>query len=322
MQNYSFIQRTFHNFVLNNKLINMTIYEFEKLIFLKRTNINKNSHIFISSLPRSGTTSLLNFIYSSNLYASLTYRHMPFVLSPNLSKFFNKKNVKKKERLHNDGIFYDTYSPEAFDEIFFNNNADFVKEELENYIELILSSVKKKRYLSKNNLNFKRIKLINSILPNAKFLIPIRDPIQHANSLYNQHLHFSKLQKQDDFIRIYMNYLGHNEFGLNHKPWNNPKVFYNSFTLNYWLEQWCQFYEGILSKYYVNENCYFIVYEQLTNKNYLKKLLKKIDLKQIKNLDLDFFKISSKNTKNLKYDDAIYLKAKKIYRDFSNFNIL
>ena len=74
--------------------------------------------LFISSLPRSGTTSLLNFFYNSNKYASLTYRNMPFLLSPNISRFINKKNILEKERLHGDGIKYDIDSPEAFEEVF------------------------------------------------------------------------------------------------------------------------------------------------------------------------------------------------------------
>ena len=35
-----------------------------------------------------------------------------------------------------------------------------------------------------------------------------------------------------------MNYLSHNEFGLNHKPWNNPIKFKDLNNINYWLEQW------------------------------------------------------------------------------------
>ena len=47
---------------------------------------------------------------------------MPFVLSPNFSKLFNKTNISKTGRLHNDGINYDINSPEALDEIFFRND--------------------------------------------------------------------------------------------------------------------------------------------------------------------------------------------------------
>ena len=122
MQNYSNIQKFLHDFIFRKKIINKSLFEIEKIIYLKNINIKNQSHVFISGLPRSGTTSLLNFLFSSDEYASLTYNNMPFVLSPNFSKLFNKKNIAKKERLHGDGINFDNNSPEALDETFFDNN--------------------------------------------------------------------------------------------------------------------------------------------------------------------------------------------------------
>ena len=316
MQNYSGIQKFLHDLVLSKKFINKSLFEIEKIIYLKNKDIKNQSHIFITGLPRSGTTSLLNFIYSSDHYASLTYKNMPFILSPNFSKLFNKKNISKKERLHGDGISYDINSPEALDEIFFNNDEEFIKNELVNYIQLILFSESKEKYLSKNNLNFKRIDLINSILPNSIFLIPIRDPLQHTYSLLNQHLNFSQLQQGNDFIRRYMNYLGHNEFGLNHKPWNNPINFKDLNDINYWLEQWCLFYQDILKNYQSYDNCFFIIYEELTNQNYLKVLLEKIYFNQVENLNLNYFKNSNKKEIDIDYAKDIYENAKDIYTDF------
>jgi len=249
MQNYSTTQRFLHDFVMSKKFINKSLFELEKIIYLKNNDIKKQSHVFITGLPRSGTTSLLNFLYSSNEYASLTYKNMPFILSPHFSKLFNKNNIPVTERLHADGITFDINSPEAFDEVFFNNDEEFIENELVNYIYLILTSKNKNKYLSKNNLNYKRIDLIHSLLPNSFFLITIREPLQHSYSLLNQHLHFNQLQQENDFIRRYMNYLGHNEFGLNHKAWNNPIHFNNSNDINYWLEQWCLFYQNILKRY-------------------------------------------------------------------------
>ena len=120
MKNYNFLQRFLHDFVLSNKIINKSLFELEKIIYLKQDNLKNQSHIFITGLPRSGTTSLLNFIYSSGEYASLTYENIPFILSPNFSRLYNKSSVPIKERLHKDGIYFDNNSPEAFDEIFFN----------------------------------------------------------------------------------------------------------------------------------------------------------------------------------------------------------
>ena len=321
MQNYSTIQRFLHDFVLSKKFINKSLFELEKIIYLKNNDIKNQSHVFITGLPRSGTTSLLNFLYSSNDYASLTYKNMPFILSPHFSKLFNKNNIPVTERLHADGITFDINSPEAFDEVFFNNDEEFIKNELVNYIRLILLSKNKNKYLSKNNLNYKRIDLIRSLLPNSVFLITIREPLQHSYSLLNQHLHFNQLQQENDFIRRYMNYLGHNEFGLNHKAWNNPTRFNNSKDINYWLEQWSLFYQNILKNYQTYNNCFFITYEELINSNYVKLLVEKIDLNQVQNLNLNYFKNFNKEEININYAKDIYDYAKNVYAEFKHKSI-
>jgi hypothetical protein len=322
MQNYSNIQKFLHDFVLSKKIINKSLFELEKIIYLKNKDIKNQSHVFITGLPRSGTTSLLNFLFSSNEYSSLTYNNVPFILSPHFSKLFLKKNITKKERLHKDGINFDNNSPEAFDEIFFDNNEEFVKHEIVNYIQLILLSNNKTKYLSKNNLNYKRVDLIQSIFSNSFFLIPIREPLQHANSLLNQHLLFSQLQKEDDFIRRYMNYLGHNEFGLNHKPWNDPINHQDLNKIDYWLEQWCLFYQNILNKYQFHNNCHFVIYEELTNANYIKTLLEKINFNEFENIDLNYFKNSNKKEIDKEYSIDIYKNASRVYNDFKEKLIL
>jgi len=320
MQNYNNIQKFLHDFVLSKKIINKSLFELEKIIYLKNKDVKNQSHVFITGLPRSGTTSLLYFLFSSNEYASLTYNNMPFILSPNFSRLFHGKDIAKKERMHGDGIYFDNNSPEALDEIFFDNSEEFIKNELVNYIQLILINDKKKKYLSKNNLNYKRIDLIQTILPNSLFLIPIREPLQHANSLLNQNLHFSRLQKEDDFIRRYMNYLRHNEFGLSHNPWNNPINFDDVTSINYWLEQWYLFYKFIYKKFQSYKNCYFIVYEELQNPNYVQKNLKKINLEKNKNIDLNFFKNSNKEKLNIKYNKEIFDKSQLLYQNFIHSN--
>ena len=86
MQNYNNFQKFLHDFILSKKLINKSLFEIEKIICLKNLEIKNIAHIFITALPRSGTTSLLNFLFLSDEFASLTYRNMPFLLSPFFSK--------------------------------------------------------------------------------------------------------------------------------------------------------------------------------------------------------------------------------------------
>ena len=318
MHNYSNIQKFLHDLILSNKFINKSLFEIEKLLYLKKTDITNEKHVFITGLPRSGTTSILNFIYASGDYASLTYKNLPFVFSPSFSKIFSNNNAIKKERLHKDGLYYDLNSPEAFDEIFFRNSQEFIKNEIANYIQLILNAENKNKYLSKNNLNYKRINLINSIFPNSIFLIPIREPLQHAHSLLNQHSHFCKFQKEDSFVKRYMNYLGHNEFGIDHQSWYKPIKYSNFNSLNYWLEQWYLFYQNILNNFKLNENCFFLIYEKLCDLSYMEDIEKKtnLNLNLSKNFYSNYFKNSNKTKINLNYSEEYYLLAKKLYLKF------
>jgi len=315
MNNYNLIEKILHDCIFSTKLINKTLFEFEKLLFLHENNIKNNNHVFITGLPRSGTTSILNYLYSTNQFASLKYMHMPFILSPNLSKkiFANKKSIDK-ERLHSDGIFYNLNSPESFDEVFFSNSTKFIIDELVNYLTLITSVEKKDRYLSKNNLNYKRISLINSILPNAVFFIPIRHPLQHSNSLLYQHSHFLKLQKKNAFIKRYMSYLGHNEFGFNHLSWNKPLKFKDTFQINYWLEQWYLFYEKMYQRFKSFKNCYFIIYDRLEDIQYVKHLTKLVVKKEECKIE-ESFKISKKKVL-LECDTNLLKKSLRLYEKY------
>ena len=74
--------------------INKSIFELEKIIYQKKIESNHikfEKHIFISGLPRSGSTGILNLLYDTSEFASLTYQNMPFILAPNLSKLFIRK---------------------------------------------------------------------------------------------------------------------------------------------------------------------------------------------------------------------------------------
>ena len=41
MQNYSYFQKFLHDFILNKKFINKSLFEIEKMIFLKNNNVDK-----------------------------------------------------------------------------------------------------------------------------------------------------------------------------------------------------------------------------------------------------------------------------------------
>ena len=118
MNNYSWLQQKLHQLALSSQFMREVTFDVEdSAITINQTDDN---HVFVSGLARSGTTILLNTIYESDEFASLSYQDMPFVLAPNLwSKLsFSKQDIELLERAHGDGIKVSIESPEAFEEVF------------------------------------------------------------------------------------------------------------------------------------------------------------------------------------------------------------
>lgn len=279
MRGYNKFDRLLHDYALGNNFVPKCLFEIEKLLARPTAFSKSGRHVFICGLPRSGTTILLNSMNSDGSLASLTYAAMPFVTAPNTSKFLFKRNTAPKERYHGDNILFDINSPEAFDEIFFRSFGKEAYREFPIFLDIFLSSKSSQRYLSKNNNNYSRIGSLCEIFPNAVFILPFREPVNHAASLLKQHVNFSQLHKEDDFTRRYMRYLGHCEFGLDHKSWYEPIHHKNKSTLSYWLEQWQLYYEDLLLKYSGHERCIFVAYENLAFVDCVARLMQRLDVK-------------------------------------------
>ena len=183
------------------------MFDVEQSIFFKKDDNFDDDHVFVTGLARSGTTILLNAIYQSNQFASLTYDDMPFILAPNFWAKISPRKIhgELQERAHSDGIRVSTNSPEAFEEVFWKTFVDDLKIREEffiKFISLILKKNNKTHYLSKNNQNIRRLVLISEIFPRSKILIPFRDPLQQALSLFSQHMKFVKAQNEDALFEI------------------------------------------------------------------------------------------------------------------------
>ena len=285
-------------------------------------NQTDNNHVFVSGLARSGTTVLLNALYESREFASLSYRDMPFILAPNLWSLlsFNKNNNDLVERAHGDGIKVSIESPEAFEEVFwmtFDEDDQDTQEKFTNYVRLINQKYQKKRYLSKNNQNIRRLELISKIFPDSKILIPFRNPIQHAYSLLSQHKRFIEDSKKDKFISNYMRWIGHTEFGPNYSPIHGKNLcFEDDLTINHWLEQWYLTYKYCFSNLKNNKNVYFICYEKLCNTSeYWLSILKILNIKS----KYDFEFKESNKVISVEMDEDITHKGLSIYKEISDY---
>ncbi|QNI92931.1 hypothetical protein SynBOUM118_02610 [Synechococcus sp. BOUM118] len=308
-----------HQLALSSKFMREVTFDFESefMSSLRKTN----NHIFIAGLARSGTTILLNALHKSNIFASLSYADMPFVLAPNLwSKIsINRNRLEVKERAHGDGIKVSIESPEAFEEVFWKTFADYSEEELEDkfriYTENIMHRYKKNRYLSKNNQNIRRLGLISSIFNYSNIFVPFRDPIQHSYSLLTQHKKFIRHSKYDHFMSKYMKWIGHTEFGPNYSPIHRNNLNYNNdLDINHWIEQWLITYKSAFRLLTTNNNIHFICYEKLcSSKDYWLQIQK---IAQI-NETYDFeFKISKKEI-SLDIDENLRDNALSLYNKLS-----
>ncbi|MDP6477134.1 MAG: sulfotransferase [Nitrospinaceae bacterium] len=280
---YSFWQKLFHRIVLGSRIVS----EFSLDLEIGRTKVDipvieKTKHVFITGLARSGTTILMRRFYNTGSFASLTYRDMPFVLMPLFWKRLSgksQKNMKKTERAHSDGLMVDYDSPEAFEEVFWKTTSghEYIRKDrllphnpdeetlkkFKHYVGLILKSREHAsgKYLSKNNNNILRLRSLCAALPHSVFLVPFRTPLQHAWSLLRQHRRF--LIPNDPFTTKYIDWLGHNEFGANHRPFcfSSSENTYAPEILPYWMYLWNDIYRWLLK--YSPDRVIFVSYDVL-----------------------------------------------------------
>lgn len=295
MNDYGLLARMLHRLVLGSGFVRQFSYEIDQLVGEaiaprnSRVAAGAGQHVFICGLARAGTSILLQLLHDSGEFRSLTYRDMPFVLAPRLwRKTRDKHNApaSDRERAHADGLSVSFDSPEAFEEVFWMTFAgehflrpSHLKEHeadeqlialFRRYIAAVLSSNLQgtnTRYLSKNNNNVLRLATLRRAFPDAIIVVPFRHPIDHAQSLCRQHRQFCKLHKTDKFAFNYMRWLGHFEFGLDHRPF----IFSNATasisrkssldTPPYWLNYWAATYEAILAD--AGAKTYIVDYDEL-----------------------------------------------------------
>ncbi len=256
-----------HHIILDNLEISKALFRLDKKLFLKKEVTVNPNFVIVSGLARAGTTALTNKLFETNMFHSLSYANMPFLLSPQIwRKVYSPKKSKTKERAHGDNVQFGYDSVEALEEYFFkaflNNSyisdtaieehqlSDQIYQNYLQYQQLVSKKSSNTTYLSKNNNLLLRYSSLRNHNVDFKVVLLFRDPINHALSLYNQHLRFTKMQSNDDFVLNYMNWLGHHEFGLNHKPFLFKELMCNQVhdisSLNYWLVIWINYYTKVL----------------------------------------------------------------------------
>jgi len=247
--NYSGLDRMVHNLAMGQFEMQKSLSWIEDRGFDKaHADVTAADPIFITSLPRAGTTLLLELVAAVPDFASHTYRDIPFLLCPltwdRVSRRYHKK-AEASERAHGDGVLVSYDSVEAFEEILWRafwpehfeptrirpwvpeeededgEFAAFLRQHMRKIIGLRrrrAGSLAPRRYVSKNNVNIARLGWLERHFPDATILIPYRDPMEQIASLMRQHVNFLDAHDKDAFALRYMETIGHLEFGKALRP--------------------------------------------------------------------------------------------------------
>jgi len=291
INNHSKLDKFLHNLVFKPWYPRVNLSNIESAVFKKQlSTIAVEKPVFITALPRAGTTLLLRLCAETQEFASHTYRDMPFLMTPLLwGQFSNnfRHSTPLKERVHGDGILVNVNSPESFEEIiwkeFWDDHyqknkiipwgdeinpefKDFFNEHMRKIILIRGNGTQNLRYLSKNNLNIARINYLSTTFPDSKIIILFRSPLQHASSLLKQHQNFLKIHQMDPFAKKYMADTGHFDFGANLRPvnfrdWLSNNRSYDTNALSFWLHYWINTYKTLLNQ--STEQVFFVSFDAL-----------------------------------------------------------
>ena len=286
---YGRVDRALHRLAFRGLGAQRRLADLESERFAERIDAaHARRPVFVTSLPRAGTTVLLEALATLPEFAAATYRHMPFTLLPLLwtdaTRRF-RQGAHPAERAHGDGLAVGFDSPEAFEEpvwmAFWPEHyrdrtirpwtAEARDHAFEAFFRRHMAKVvaaggtPARRYLAKNNASIARLPLIAAAFPDATVVVPVRDPWAQTASLNAQHLRFLELHAHDSFAKAYMEGLGHFEFGEALRPiafGREPPDPDAADHASFWLGYWADAYEAVLAT--AGPGVVFVDYDRLS----------------------------------------------------------
>ena len=253
--------------------------------------------IYVSGLARSGSTLLLELLSRHPEATTHRYRDFPLLHTPYWwNRFLSlvpQQAEEAKERAHGDRLLVTSESPEAMEEVlwmaFFAELHDSarssvltIRERDEAFDRFYVDHIRKllavrggSRYLSKANYNVTRIEYLAELFPDSLFVVPIRDPVTHIESLMRQHRKFKALHETDQRLAVHMQRVGHFEFGAIRRLVNTgdyervqeiERLWKTGEEARGWGKYWASVYSyvaGVIQSRKLQDRCLVVRYEDL-----------------------------------------------------------
>jgi hypothetical protein len=194
--------------------------------------------IYVTGLARSGSTLLHEVLAAHPGVATHRVKDYPMLFTPYWWRraTANLRPSPPRERSHRDGVIITTASPDALEEMLwmaffpqchdpgvpstltFDEHHPAFESFYDCHLRKLLLAESRPRYAAKANYHVARLPYLLRLYPDARFIIPVRDPADHIASLARQHRWFSEGQRRHPPALTYMRRSGHFEFGLDRRP--------------------------------------------------------------------------------------------------------
>jgi hypothetical protein len=196
--------------------------------------------VYVCGLARSGSTLLHEIVASAPGVATHRVKDYPMVYTPYWWRQATARRppTAPRERVHRDGVLITPESPDAVEEMlwmaFFPRCHDpSVSNRLaagdrhpafeafyRAHLGKLLLAERATRYVAKANYHVARLAYLVRLFPDARIILPVREPVGHIASLVRQHRWFSQGQRKHPRALAWMRRLGHFEFGRARRPIN------------------------------------------------------------------------------------------------------
>ena len=254
--------------------------------------------VYVCGMARSGSTLLLEVLNGAPGFTAHRYGDYPFLWTPlwwnRLRQRLPHQAAAPQERAHGDRLAVTRDSPEAFEEVFWQSwfpgrHDPHVNQVLDDadrnpafdafyqaHIQKLLAARGAQRYLCKANYHLTRLGYLHRLFPEARFIIPIREPVAQVESLWRQDQRFVQIVQRNPAVGKHLRRVGHREFGPDRRAVNvgdttQALAIQSEFdagnTLQAYAHQWAALHGWLARRLAVDESlaraCLLVPYEGL-----------------------------------------------------------